>query len=183
MRVLGVDPGTRRTGAGIIEAQGNRYQLVHFEVISVKESLPIADRLHLIYEALCRLMVQYKPSVLALENIFFGKDVRAMIKIGEARACAMLAASGQAIDVVEYPPARVKQSVSGNGRATKDQIQHMVKTLLNLKTLPPPDGADALAVAICHLHSKNRTSYGVPRASTRPQRNTKYDVRYAKMSS
>ncbi len=153
MRVLGVDPGTRRTGVGVIEAQGNRYQLIYFGVISLKETLPLAEKLKFIHESLCKVISEYRPTVVALENIFFGKDVRAMVKIGEARACAMLAASEHAIDVVEYPPARVKQSVSGNGRATKEQIQHMIKTLLNLKTLPPPDGADALAVAICHLHN------------------------------
>jgi len=152
VRVLGVDPGTRRTGAGVVEAQGSRYYLVHFEVISVKETLPLPERLNAIHKGLCKIISEYHPAVLSLENVFFGKDLRAMVKIGEARACAMLAASEHGIDVVEYPPARVKQSVSGNGRATKEQIQHMIKTLLNLKELPPEDGADALAVAICHLH-------------------------------
>ena len=156
MRIIGVDPGTRRTGVGLIEASGNRYQLIHFEVIKVKETLPIAERLHFIYHALSQVIQEYKPDVLALENIFFGKDIQAMVKIGEARACAMLAASEHGINVVEYPPARVKQSVSGNGRATKEQIQHMIKTLLNMKEAPPSDGADALAVAICHLHTRGR---------------------------
>ena len=153
MRILGIDPGTRRTGAGLIEAKGNRAELIHFEIIIVKDSLPIAERLRQIHECLSEIIREYHPDVLALENIFFGKDIRAMVKIGEARACAMLAASEAGIDVVEYPPARVKQSVSGNGRATKEQIQHMMKRLLNLKTLPPADGADALAVAICHWHN------------------------------
>jgi len=157
VRVLGVDPGTRRTGAGVVETQGNRYFLIHFEIISVKETLPLPERLNAIYKGLCRVISEYHPAVLALENVFFGKDVQAMVKIGEARACAMLAASEHGIEVVEYPPARVKQSVSGNGRATKEQIQHMIKTLLNLKELPPEDGADALAVAICHLHNVKTT--------------------------
>lgn len=151
-----MDPGTRRTGVGVIESERNDYRLLHFEVITVKESLPIAERLRLIYQSLSKIILQHRPDVLALENIFYGKDIRAMVKIGEARACAMLAASEQGIGVIEYPPARVKQSISGNGKATKEQIQHMVKTLLNLETLPPADGADALAVAICHLHSNRR---------------------------
>ena len=156
MRVLGVDPGTWRTGVGIIESQGSRYRMIHTEVITVREKLPIPRRLLQIYKALSSIVAEYQPEAVALENIFYGKDLQAMVKIGEARACAMLAASEHGLDVIEYPPARVKQSVSGNGRATKEQVQQMVKTLLNLSEVPPVDSADALAVAICHLHRGNR---------------------------
>ena len=134
MRILGVDPGTWRTGVGIIEAEGSRYRLIHTEVITVREKVPIAPRLLEIYKGLSAVTAEYKPQVLALENVFYGKDLQAMVKIGEARACAMLAASELGIDVIEYPPARVKQSVSGNGRATKEQVQHMVKTLLSFSS-------------------------------------------------
>jgi crossover junction endodeoxyribonuclease RuvC len=102
-------------------------------------------------------MQEYKPDSVALENVFYAKDVSAMVKIGEARACAMLAAAECGIEIAEYPPARVKQAVSGNGRATKEQIQHMIKTLLGLKSLPKPDSADALAVAFCHAHMVKST--------------------------
>ena len=153
MRILGVDPGTWRTGVGIVESQGSRYRMIHTEVIAVKEKIEVPARLLKIFTALSEIVKEYRPEVLALENIFYGKDLQAMVKIGEARACAMLAASGQGIDVIEYTPARVKQSVSGNGRATKEQVQHMVKTLLNLTELPSPDSADALAVALCHIHT------------------------------
>ena len=158
MRILGVDPGTRRTGAGIIESNGNRYSLVHFEIFTVPAQVPIADRLHRIHRFLQGILRDYRPDVLALENVFFGENAQSMVKIGEARACAMLAASEFGIDVVEYPPARVKQAVTGNGRATKEQMQQMVKRLLNMKTAPPADGADAVAVAICHLHARNHVS-------------------------
>ncbi len=158
MRILGVDPGTQRTGTGLIETQGNRYRMIHAQTITIPPKLSAAQKLSHIYRALMEILQEYRPDILALENIFFAKDVRATVKLGEARACAMLAASEKGIAVIEYPPARVKQSVSGNGRATKGQIQQMVKTLLNLKTLPPPDSADALAVAICHVHSKNHVS-------------------------
>lgn len=154
MRILGVDPGTHRTGAGVIEVQGNRYRLIYFEVIHPKAKDTLPDRLQVIYRRLCEIMGEYGPDVCSLENVFFGRDVKAMLKIGEARACAMLAASGQGIPVVEYAPAQVKQSVSGNGRATKDQVQQMVRRLLNLREAPPADGADALAVAICHVHHR-----------------------------
>lgn len=153
MRILGVDPGTRRTGVGLIESAGNFYRLLHFEIISLKETLPLARRLLEIYRAIAEILRRHRPDVVALENVFYGKDLRAMVKIGEARACVMLAASEAGVDVIEYAPARVKQSVSGNGRATKRQVQEMVKRLLNMKAPPPADGADALAVAICHLHS------------------------------
>ena len=154
MRVLGVDPGTRITGVGMIETQGNRYQPLHFEIIRISDKLSIADKLKFIYDTLTEMLVIYRPEVLALEDVFFGENLRSMVKLGEARAAVMLAASGQNIPVVEYAPARIKQSVTGNGRATKVQMQHMVKRLLNMKEVPPPDAADALAVAICHVHSK-----------------------------
>ncbi|MBI3317384.1 MAG: crossover junction endodeoxyribonuclease RuvC [Candidatus Omnitrophica bacterium] len=154
MRVLGVDPGTLRTGAGILDSHDSAYVLVTSTVICSPSRRTLAERLLQIYRRLKDLISEFKPEVLSLENVFFGKDLRAMVKIGEARASAMLAASELGIPVVEYAPARVKQAVTGNGRATKDQMQHMVKTLLGLKALPSPDEADALAVAICHLHSK-----------------------------
>ena len=155
MRILGVDPGTWRTGIGIIETQGSRYQHIHSEVIAVKEDWPISKRLLVIYQALTERIREHKPDVVALENVFFGKDVSALVKIGEARACAMLAAAAENLEVIEYPPARVKQAVTSNGRATKEQVQYMIKMLLNLKTAPPADSADALAVAICHVQARN----------------------------
>jgi crossover junction endodeoxyribonuclease RuvC len=151
-----VDPGTHRTGAGLIEAEGSRYRFLYSEILSLKSELSGPQKLHSIYKFLKQILERFRPQILALENIFYSKDVRAMVKIGEARACAILAASELGISVVEYAPARIKQAVSGNGRATKEQMQHMVKTLLNLKDLPSPDAADALAVAICHWHSKNK---------------------------
>lgn len=163
MRVLGIDPGTWRTGIGVIETQGNRYQLVHESVIAVKGNPPIAKRLLQIYQGIKACMQEYKPEVLALENVFYGKDLQAMVKIGEARSCAMLAAAEQNIEVLEYPPARVKQAVSGNGRATKEQVQHMIKTLLSLKEAPKADSADALAVAICHAHTGGRSRIESPK--------------------
>jgi len=161
MLILGVDPGTRRTGVGLIEGQGNRYRLIHTEIIHAKGSLPLPERLLKIYHSLVKIITEYQPVVLALEDVFYSKDVRALIRIGEARTCAMLAASERGISVVEYAPARVKQAVSGNGRATKNQVQQMVKVLLNLESPPPADGADALALAICHLHSERSISKGL----------------------
>lgn len=153
MRILGVDPGSWRTGAGLIETKGSGYQEIHSRVIAVKEKkLSVPARLHIIYKALLELIREYRPEILSLEKFFFGKDFEAMVRVGEARACAMLAASECGIEVVEYAPMQVKRSVTGNGHATKEQVQHMVKTLLSLREIPPPDSADALALAICHAH-------------------------------
>jgi crossover junction endodeoxyribonuclease RuvC len=152
MRILGVDPGTQRTGAGIIEASGSRYQMVHAETITIPQTLPIEEKLRFIFDRLSQIIREYQPQILALENIFYSKNIRSMLKIGEARACAMLAASQHGLGVVEYLPTRIKKAVSSNGRAAKGQVQEMVRILLNLKTSPDQDAADALAVAICHGH-------------------------------
>ena len=152
MRILGVDPGTWHTGVGIIETKGSGYREVHSRVITIQQKLPIPARLHIIYKSLLEVIQEHRPEILALEKFFFGKDFEAMVRVGEARACAMLAASECGIEVVEYAPMKVKQSVTGNGHAKKEQVQHMIKTLLGLREIPPPDGADALAIAICHAH-------------------------------
>ena len=112
MRIIGIDPGTFKTGAGIIETQGSSYKLLHFEVIKPQAKKTIVQRLGCIHQLLSEIIEKFRPEVMALESVFFGKDVQAMVKIGEARAFAMLAASAVGIDVVEYPPARVKQAVS-----------------------------------------------------------------------
>ena len=153
MRVLGIDPGTHRCGAGIIEGEGNRYKLIDALVIKTKSTAKIEKRLYQIFLEITRLIKEFKPDVLALENLFFAKDIQAVVRIGEARACAMLAAEGAGIPLAEYAPTSIKQSVTGNGRATKEQVQFMVTRLLSLKDTPYADSADALAIAICHLHN------------------------------
>lgn len=159
MRVLGVDPGTWRTGVGILETQGNRYSLVHAELIRMEDKKQeLSGRLLKIFRRLGECIQAYKPDVVALENVFYAKDVTSLVKIGEARACAMLAAADYGIPLKEYLPTRVKQAVTGNGRASKEQMQHMIKTLLGLKALPQADTADALAVAICHVHGAKSAS-------------------------
>lgn len=153
MRVMGIDPGTHRTGFGILEAAGQSYRLVICGTIRAAAKDPVEKRLLHIFESLQKNIRSYRPGVVALETLFFAKDVRAVERIGEARACAMLAASKQGIQVIEYAPTAVKKSVTGNGRAAKEQVQFMVKRLLNLKEAPALDASDALAVAMCHLHA------------------------------
>lgn len=155
MRVLGIDPGTLEMGVGILEKKGAETALVTYETVRISRSLPMPERLRVIYHSVLDYLERFEPEVVALENVFFGRDVRALVKIGEARGAVMLAAAERGIPVAEYPPARVKEAVSGNGRASKIQIQQMMKHLLRLEAPPPEDAADALAVALCHLQSQN----------------------------
>ncbi|MBI4373141.1 MAG: crossover junction endodeoxyribonuclease RuvC [Candidatus Omnitrophica bacterium] len=154
MRIAGIDPGTIQTGVGILEDSGKRPVLIFSHTIQAERSKAIADRLETIFTELKAILQEWKPEVLALENVFYQKDFKAAVKVGEARAAAMLAASLSGIPVVEYPPARVKQSVSGNGRAAKEQVQYMVRNILGFRGPLSADSADAIAVAICHIHSK-----------------------------
>lgn len=153
--VLGVDPGTQKMGVGIIERKGNQYFPHFYETLQapLKRSLPV--RLHYFFNELTQVVKIYRPNILAVENVFFSQNVQTAIKIGEARALALLVGAQNGMEIHEYPPARVKQSVVGNGRASKEQIQHMVKVLLSLKEIPKPDAADALAMALCYFHTKD----------------------------
>ncbi len=153
MRIAGVDPGTIETGVGIIEISGKAPVVLYSRSIHANRGKTIAERLEIIYTELKIIFEEWKPEVLALENVFFQKDFKAAIKVGEARAVAMLAASLSRIPVVEYPPARIKQSICSNGRASKDQIQYMVRQLLKFTGPLTADSSDALAVALCHFHS------------------------------
>ena len=166
MRVLGIDPGTVRMGVAVLDAEGSRYAFVTYESVNVSKNLTLPERLKEIHDSVQTFIDRYTPDVMSLENVFFDKDVRALVKIGEARACAMLAAAQKKIPVMEYPPARIKQAISGNGRASKVQVQQMVKHLLHLKTVPPVDAADALAVALCHIQCQRGLRF-LDRASER----------------
>ena len=174
MRVLGIDPGTHRCGVGILDAEGNRYKLVDAEVIRAKSKHPIEERLYFIFENLRRIIKEFQPDVISLESLFYAKDIQAVVRIGEARACAMLAAQEVKIPIFEYAATAVKQSVTGNGRATKEQVQFMVTKLLSLKDVPYADSADALAIAICHLHNRRRITPSV----VKDQRLTTSDRRH-----
>ena len=140
-------------GVGVVESRSSQFHAVFFETLTARSSDPLPQRLHSLYNQLSEVIKIYRPQVMAVENVFFSQNVQAAIKIGEARALALLAGAQHGIEIHEYPPARVKQSVVGNGRASKDQVQRMVKVLLNLKEAPAVDAADALANALCYFHS------------------------------
>ncbi len=158
MRILGIDPGSLVTGFGVVEKQ--KYDLVYIQHGEIEApthgSLP--EFLVDIYEKLTEIIKSAKPDAMAIEEIFYGKNVKSLIKQGQARGVAILAGSHSGIPIFEYSALVVKKAVVGYGRAEKSQVQNMVKAILKLSALPPADAADALAVAICHIHSAGRSN-------------------------
>ena len=154
MRIFGIDPGSERTGYGCIDTDGRRHHLLVCGAVSVPPHAAFPDRLQAIHAGLTRLLAEQRPDCVAVENIFYAKNVRRALKLGHARGVALLAAAEAGVPIAEYSPAEIKRAVVGFGRAEKSQIGQMVKLLLGLDTPPAPhDAADALAVAICHVHS------------------------------
>jgi crossover junction endodeoxyribonuclease RuvC len=152
--VLGIDAGIANTGYGLIEADGRTLQLLDFGNIKTAGNTDSAHRLKFIYDELIRLVEQYQPDYIAIEDIFFSKNVSSAFAVGEARGIAKLAAANTERDIFSYTPAELKQAVVGYGKATKRQVQKMVQVLLKLDDIPQPDhAADALALAICHARS------------------------------
>ncbi len=162
MRVFGIDPGSERTGYGCVETDGRRHRLVVCGAIKLPAGATFPERLRLIHEGLTALIAESRPDLIAIENLFYSVNARSALKLGHARGVAMLAAVQAGVQVVEYTPAEVKRAVVGYGRAEKKQVQEMVRLLLGLETAPSPhDAADALAVAICHVHSTGGVPHGI----------------------
>lgn len=154
MIILGIDPGFAITGYGVLDYSGNKFKLIDVGVITTEAGLELSDRLLVLNNGLDALIAKYQPEAMAVEELFFNTNVKTAIKVGHGRGVALLAAAKAGIRVFEYTPLQVKQSVVGYGRAKKEQVQQMVKVLLNLEKIPKPDdAADALAIAICHAHS------------------------------
>lgn len=153
MRVFGIDPGSERTGYGCVETDGRRHTLIASGAIAPPAGSTFPERLRLIHSGLSALLAECRPEMVAIENLFYSVNVRSALKLGHARGVAMLAAVEAGLTVVEYTPAEIKRAVVGYGRAEKRQVADMVRLLLGLDTAPAPhDAADALAVAICHVH-------------------------------
>lgn len=157
MRILGVDPGSRRTGFGIIDVDGRCLSYVTSGTLTLGDG-PIPERLGQIFDDLSHLIQEYQPQQFAIEQVFLGKNVSSALKLGHARGAAIVAATAFHLSVSEYSARSIKQAVVGTGSALKTQVQHMVVTLLTLPGMPKEDAADALAVAVCHAH----TSHGPP---------------------
>ena len=155
MRVFGIDPGSVRTGYGCVETDGSRHRIVMCGAVGAAASASFSEKLFEIHRRLVELLAESGADSVAIEDIFYATNVRSALKLGHARGVAMLAAAQAGLPVVEYTPAEIKRAVVGYGRAEKQQVQHMVKLLLGLAAVPSPhDAADALAVAICHVHSQ-----------------------------
>ncbi len=151
LRIIGIDPGTLRLGYGVIDRVGpSRLAYVECGVIAAPATVPREDRLLTIGRGLRELLQEFRPDALAIEQAFFGKNVQSTLALGEARGVALFIAGEQGVRIAGYAPARVKQAVVGHGRATKEQIGFLVRSLLTLRRTPEPDAADALAIAVCH---------------------------------
>ncbi len=159
MIIFGVDPGTASTGYGLINS-GRNLEMIGCDCIHTSSEMEMADRLKIIYQKISKVIQRYHPQVAAIEQIYFSKNTKTALSIGQARGVIMLAASNEGIRIFDYTPLQVKQTIAGYGRATKHQIQHMVKDLLHLPCIPRPnDSADALAVALCHYYSRRFRQY------------------------
>jgi crossover junction endodeoxyribonuclease RuvC len=152
--ILGIDPGSRKTGFGIINCIGSQSEYVTSGVIRMSDADELPARLKVIFDSLTQIIGQYCPQEMAIEQVFMAKNAASALKLGQARGAAIVAATAQNIPVSEYEARKVKQSVVGNGAADKLQVQHMVKVLLKLPGSPQEDAADALAVALCHANSQ-----------------------------
>ncbi len=153
MRILGIDPGTVVTGYGIVDSNGGDLLSVSYGAIKPPKSFKVPERLGYIYNHLFKIVAQFKPDIVAVEEPFVSENIKSALAIGKAQAVAILTAVNNGIPVCEYPPGKIKQQVTGYGGGNKEQVQEMVKLELKLSQVPEPeDAADALAVAICHSH-------------------------------
>jgi len=156
MLALGIDPGTATTGFGLVREEDGAYRLVDCGVILTSPQDPMPQRLLLLHGRLLALLGAHRPDAVAVEELFFNKNVRTAVAVGQARGVVLLAAAQAGVPLYEYTPLQVKQAVVGYGRAQKRQVQEMVRILLGLDAIPQPDdAADAVAVALCHLQSFN----------------------------
>ncbi len=153
MRILGIDPGSRLSGVGIIEIRGDRVVPVHFGVIKAGSG-DFPERLGIIFNGIKDLVQEYRPHQAAVETVFVSHNASSAIKLGQARGAAICALIEGGLEVAEYSPRTIKQAIVGRGGADKAQVQHMVRVLLGMAETPGEDAADALAVALCHHHTR-----------------------------
>jgi len=156
MIILGIDPGLAIVGYGVIKHERNKFTAIDYSVITTPAHTPVHERLLMIYNGMQYLIDKYKPDDLAIEELFYNTNQKTVISVCEARGVILLSAYQKGLNIYEYTPLQVKQSVVGYGRAEKKQVQTMVKNILRLDKIPKPDdAADAVALAICHAHAKS----------------------------
>ena len=157
IRTIGVDPGSRYTGYGIVEGDGFRLNYIHHGTVKLPAARPLSERLKIIFEEIKASIREYGPEFMAVEEVFFAKNVKSALSLGQARGAVILAGASAGLSIHEYSALRIKQSVAGYGRAAKDQVAAMIQRLLRIDSSIEPNAADALAVAVCHIstHSSN----------------------------
>lgn len=154
VRILGIDPGSQITGFGVIDFSGTQSRYVTCGQIRVTgESL--SQKLKTIFDGVSRIVDEHRPHELAIEQVFMHRNAASALKLGQARGVAMVAGELKSLDVFEYTPTQIKLAITGRGRGTKEQVQHMIRVLLTLSDSPQADAADALAVALCHAHTRS----------------------------
>ncbi|RLE14382.1 crossover junction endodeoxyribonuclease RuvC [Candidatus Aerophobetes bacterium] len=159
MVILGVDPGTAATGYGVIDVEDSP-QLIDYGCLRTSSKEGMVQRLRAIYKQIKCIVERFCPEEIAVEDVFFNQNIKTALSVGQARGVILLAVSSQGARVFSYTPLEVKQAIAGYGRARKEQIQHMIKKILNLSSLPTPDDAsDAIAVALCHFYSRKLKSF------------------------
>jgi len=159
MRILGVDPGSRVTGYGVIACRGPEIGFITCGTIRMQGETDFSQRLFMIFDGLSKIIEEHRPDVAAVEDLFMAHNPRSALKLGQARGAAIVAVRRRQIPVFDYTPRKVKQAVAGYGQAEKSQVQEMVKVLLELSAIPTSDAADALAVAICHSNHMYTTPF------------------------
>lgn len=156
--ILGIDPGSRITGFGVVRMQGQKIEYIASGCIRIKDGI-LSDKLNQIFDCISEVVQEYKPDEAAIEQVFMSKNADSALKLGQARGAAMVAMAQHALQVAEYSARQIKQAVVGTGAADKSQVQHMVTSLLSLSASPQADAADGLAVAICHGHAIKSALY------------------------
>ncbi len=156
MKILGIDPGLINTGYGIIESIGSKVTLIDYGVVQPSKSEQLSVRLKVICNDVVSIIKEFKPDVCVVEEVFYSKNFKSSLLLGKARAAVLIASAMQGVGVEEYSARKIKQSLTGNGNSSKEQIQFMVKNILEMNQIPKPvDASDALAIAICHYHHNN----------------------------
>jgi crossover junction endodeoxyribonuclease RuvC len=161
-RILGIDPGSRVTGFGVIDSEGNQSRYVASGCVRVGAD-SLAERLRIIFDGIADVLGTHRPDEIAVEQVFVKRNVASALKLGQARGAALVAGVRASLPIYEYTPAQVKQAITGKGNADKGQVQHMVRLLLNLPEAPPEDASDALAIALCHGHTRQTLTRLDPR--------------------
>ncbi len=163
-RILGIDPGSRLTGFGVVDFDGDKALYVSSGTVQSIDGA-FADRLRQIFESIGDIVSEFRPDLVAIESVFMHKNAGSALKLGHARSAAICATFAHSVEVHEYAPREIKQAVVGSGAASKEQVQHMVVSILDLDGVPSPDAADALAAALCHGHQRRlRAQLGTGKA-------------------